>query len=279
MQQPLRGSETLAAAAGQPRTALPPQTPVASVAAGHIFPPAAAAAGAPAAAALRATCTGLTTLERRTALYMLNLLGKSKDAGPFRAPVDWKAEGIPDYPDVIKHPMDFKTAREKVRAGVYRSMDEWRADMKLIWDNCRKYNGENHPLAFSAKKMEAVMERRMEEAVAEAARELSLAQRAAAGGLAGKGAADGAKRKAPAQAALARASSTPAGSDSDGAEDGRQAGPALQTAVRQQQQPLPEPMRRPSSVWPQASTCRQQAQQQKQGCQQQGQQQQQQLTA
>jgi hypothetical protein len=37
------------------------------------------------------TGNGLTRLERETALYMLNLLAKYKEADPFRAPVDWEA--------------------------------------------------------------------------------------------------------------------------------------------------------------------------------------------
>ncbi|WIA13302.1 hypothetical protein OEZ85_006886 [Tetradesmus obliquus] len=175
---------------------------------------------------------------------MLNLLAKYKEADPFRAPVDWEALGIPDYPVVITHPMDLKTAREKVRAGAYKTMDEWRADIKRIWDNCRKYNGEEHPVTRCAEKLEAAMERRMEEAVAGAARELSTAQqRADAGGLAGKGTAGGSRPRAPREVALLRASNTSAGSDSDGGEDGRQAGLAARTAARQQHQPSPEPMR------------------------------------
>ncbi|KAF6253924.1 hypothetical protein COO60DRAFT_370215 [Scenedesmus sp. NREL 46B-D3] len=240
--------EKVAAAAEQPRTALPPRAPVASMAAGRIFSPAATAVAAPAAAAAEATCTGLTALEHKTALYMLNLLGKYKEADPFKAPVDWLDLGIPDYPDVIKHPMDLKTAREKVHTGAYKSMDEWRADMKLIWENCRTYNGTTHVITRRAEKLEAAMERRMEEAVTGAARELSAAQLAGAGGLAGKGTTGGSTPKPPGEVALllaSVASNTSAGSDSNGEDGGRQAGPALRMAVRQQHQPSPEPVRRP----------------------------------
>jgi hypothetical protein len=44
-------------------------------------------------------------------------------------------------------------------------MQEWRADIQLIWDNARKYNGENHPVTNQAAKLEAAVERRMENAV------------------------------------------------------------------------------------------------------------------
>jgi hypothetical protein len=47
---------------------------------------------------------------------MHGILAKYKEADPFRQPVDVEAFGIPDYYDVIKKPMDLKTAREKVRA-------------------------------------------------------------------------------------------------------------------------------------------------------------------
>jgi hypothetical protein len=44
-------------------------------------------------------------------------------------------------------------------------MQEWRADIQLIWDNARKYNGENHPVTNQAAKLEAAVDRRMENAV------------------------------------------------------------------------------------------------------------------
>lgn len=198
----------------------PPATPPAAAPEADAQPSVARTEAAPPALATAADqpSTGLSKLERETALLMLNLLSKYKEADPFRQPVDWLALGIPDYPDVIKQPMDLRTVREKVRSGAYSSMHEWRADMALIWSNCRKYNGDVHHFTKMAEKLEAAMERRMDEAVAGATRELAAQQqRAAEGGGASRGGAP--RPKIPRELALLRSSNTSAGSDSDGGED------------------------------------------------------------
>jgi hypothetical protein len=91
MQQAQGHVEKVPATAEQPRPAAAPPALGAPVVAGHISAPAATAVAAPAAAPAQATGNGLTRLERETALFMLNLLAKYKEADPFRAPVDWEA--------------------------------------------------------------------------------------------------------------------------------------------------------------------------------------------
>ena len=44
---------------------------------------------------------------------ILDTLTKNKDAIYFLEPVDPIALGIPNYPEIIKHPMDFSTIRVK----------------------------------------------------------------------------------------------------------------------------------------------------------------------
>lgn len=61
-------------------------------------------------------------------------------------------------------------------------MDAWKADMALIWANCRKYNGLTHPFSKLAEKLEGAMERRMEEAITAATRELAARNEPGRGG-------------------------------------------------------------------------------------------------
>jgi hypothetical protein len=82
--------EKAPAAAQQPRAAAPPPAPTAPVTAQRIAAPAVTAVAGVSAAPSEPTGNGLTRLERETALYMLNLLSKYKEADPFRAPVDWE---------------------------------------------------------------------------------------------------------------------------------------------------------------------------------------------
>ena len=48
---------------------------------------------------------------------------------------------IPDYPDIVKNPMDFGTIKKKLNLYAYKSGQEFLDDMKLVFDNCILYNG------------------------------------------------------------------------------------------------------------------------------------------
>ncbi|KAL8969164.1 MAG: hypothetical protein Q9183_002126 [Haloplaca sp. 2 TL-2023] len=89
--------------------------------------------------------------------HILTELGKPKYAqltAPFATPVDPVALNIPDYHSVIKKPMDLRTVREKLDAGQYENAKEFEADVRLIFANCHKYNGSEHPIRGVAKALE-----------------------------------------------------------------------------------------------------------------------------
>ena len=48
---------------------------------------------------------------------------------------------IPDYPDIVKNPMDFGTIKKKLNAYSYKSGQDFLTDMKLVFENCILYNG------------------------------------------------------------------------------------------------------------------------------------------
>ncbi|KAF9968301.1 hypothetical protein BGZ70_005117 [Mortierella alpina] len=56
----------------------------------------------------------------------------------FSQPVDIVA--VPDYPTVIKNPMDLSTMRAKVERNFYPNIDEFLKDFQLVCDNARLYN-------------------------------------------------------------------------------------------------------------------------------------------
>ena len=58
----------------------------------------------------------------------------------FSKPVDPINDGVIDYLDVISHPMDFGTIKEKLKSDEYKSAEEWKADVMLVWDNAIKYH-------------------------------------------------------------------------------------------------------------------------------------------
>ncbi|OIR57511.1 MAG: Swr1 complex bromodomain subunit Brf1 [Amphiamblys sp. WSBS2006] len=59
---------------------------------------------------------------------------------PFMIPVDTVALGIPDYPEVIKEPMDISTARKKLDEKAYENAGEFKRDLDRIVENCLAYN-------------------------------------------------------------------------------------------------------------------------------------------
>ena len=66
-----------------------------------------------------------------------------QDAPPFQIPVDPVALGIPDYPEVVKNPMDLSTMNTKLEMGTYEEPWEFIKDMWLMFENAWLYNKKN----------------------------------------------------------------------------------------------------------------------------------------
>ncbi|KAJ1430212.1 Bromodomain-containing protein [Ochromonadaceae sp. CCMP2298] len=62
------------------------------------------------------------------------------ESSAFREPVDWKGMGLPDYPEIIKHPMDLGTVKKGMESLQYETLDNVAADIRLVWRNCMIYN-------------------------------------------------------------------------------------------------------------------------------------------
>lgn len=73
---------------------------------------------------------------------------------PFKLPVDPVALNIPNYYKLIKKPMDFNTITDKLAAGHYEQLKEFEADVRLVFENCVKFNGPTHPVSQLAKQLE-----------------------------------------------------------------------------------------------------------------------------
>ena len=72
----------------------------------------------------------------------LSAIAKERNAEIFLEPVDYVGLGIPDYPEIIKQPMDLSTIRKKIEDNKYQNVKEIYKDIQLIWDNCKRYNRE-----------------------------------------------------------------------------------------------------------------------------------------
>jgi superfamily II DNA or RNA helicase len=65
-------------------------------------------------------------------------------ADMFQRPVDPDSDGVPDYLNVVTHPMDLGKVKSKLLSGVkedqYGSVSDFCADVRLVFSNCRMYN-------------------------------------------------------------------------------------------------------------------------------------------
>lgn len=83
---------------------------------------------------------------------VVKLLNKNPDSELFRFPVD--SSQIPQYYQLIKHPMDLQTIQKKIKTRKYATFAEFQADVQLIWSNCKEFNKEGSDIYKLADKLE-----------------------------------------------------------------------------------------------------------------------------
>ncbi|KAI9033280.1 hypothetical protein DFJ74DRAFT_175478 [Hyaloraphidium curvatum] len=78
-------------------------------------------------------------------------------AWPFLQPV----QGVADYYEIIKDPMDLATLAQRVDDGYYDKEDEFVKDTKKIFNNCRHYNDASTSYVKNANKLEQYFTERL----------------------------------------------------------------------------------------------------------------------
>ena len=58
----------------------------------------------------------------------------------FLQPVNWMKLRLPLYPNIIKKPMDLGTIKSKLDRAEYLSIFDFDKDMRLVWNNAKKFN-------------------------------------------------------------------------------------------------------------------------------------------
>ncbi|XP_057974429.1 uncharacterized protein LOC131162213 [Malania oleifera] len=87
----------------------------------------------------RLDCGPTTPLpDKKLLVFILDRLQKKDTYSVFSEPVDPKE--LPDYHEIIEHPMDFQTIRMKLDGGLYSDLEQFEADVFLICANAMQYN-------------------------------------------------------------------------------------------------------------------------------------------
>ncbi|RWS18384.1 bromodomain-containing protein 3-like isoform X1, partial [Leptotrombidium deliense] len=87
---------------------------------------------------------------------VLKALHKHQFAWPFHEPVNTLKLKIPDYLNVIKHPMDLGTIRKRLENNYYFCADECVKDFKTMFTNCYVYYKPGEDVVLMAQTIEKV---------------------------------------------------------------------------------------------------------------------------
>lgn len=99
--------------------------------------------------------SSMTREQLKYCTAIIKQLKRHRDAGAFLQPVDPVALRIPDYPTVVKNPMDLSTVERKLNNLEYDTVDDFVQDVNLIFANCYLYNGRESPIAIFASNLES----------------------------------------------------------------------------------------------------------------------------
>jgi len=82
-------------------------------------------------------------------LQITRQLVRHKDSEPFRKPLTDESV-LPAYSAIVKRPMDFTTLTLRIEERKYANLEEFAENVRLIRDNCIKFNGKTSPFSVMA---------------------------------------------------------------------------------------------------------------------------------
>jgi hypothetical protein len=98
---------------------------------------------------------GLSAVQKQRCLWAMEELQKNQISRLFSQPVDPVRDNCSTYFHVIVTPMDLGTVRRKLECGQYLSVEQWKADVDLIWTNTSLFNGPKSLLTVVAKQLQS----------------------------------------------------------------------------------------------------------------------------
>ncbi|KAA8546181.1 hypothetical protein F0562_020925 [Nyssa sinensis] len=98
--------------------------------------------------------------DKKLLLFILDRLQKKDSYGVFSEPVD--PNELPDYHEVIEHPMDFGTVRKNLASGAYANLEQFEKDVFLICSNAMQYNAPDTIYFRQARSIQELAKRNFE---------------------------------------------------------------------------------------------------------------------
>lgn len=95
---------------------------------------------------------------------MIALARGHANGSVFKAPVQWEKIGLLDYPNVVKNPMDLGTIGKKLEHLEYANLEELWADINLMFDNAKLFNGPDSWVTKHECGLRSFLEKKMAEA-------------------------------------------------------------------------------------------------------------------
>lgn len=78
--------------------------------------------------------------------------------GAFKQPVNPVSDGVPDYLEKVKKPMDLGTMKAKMDRKEYADEHEFLADMNQMFTNCYTYWNKKDPMWGACEKLQKTFE-------------------------------------------------------------------------------------------------------------------------
>ncbi|KAJ1623796.1 Bromodomain-containing protein [Pavlovales sp. CCMP2436] len=93
----------------------------------------------------------------------LKTVTRRQSAVAFSEPVNWRALNLPDYPKIVKQPMDLGTVQDNLTNHRYAFLEEFANDIRLVWKNAMLFNAPDSAYFKNAKQLCEVAEKKMGE--------------------------------------------------------------------------------------------------------------------
>ena len=98
----------------------------------------------------------ISDFQKQRCLSVMDDISRRSTSQMFAEPVDPIRDNLPKYFKIVKRPMDLRTVREKLEGDKYETVDDWKSDMELIWENAFLYNGKSSYMYDVAKHLQNV---------------------------------------------------------------------------------------------------------------------------